>query len=69
MVSVDLVEFLHTRMVSVSNIFRRQTLVFLSSCQVVTAGSCCHVQAITELDTSETNVIRKLKDLNEIIQL
>ena len=54
MVSVDLVRFLHTRMVSVSNIFRGQTKIFLSSCQVVTPGSCCHDQATTELDNSET---------------
>ena len=30
---------------------------------------CCRVQATTELDISESNVINKLKDLNETPQL
>ena len=30
---------------------------------------CCRVQVTTELDISETNVIKKLKDLNETPQL
>ena len=37
--------------------------------QTSRVNRCCRVQVTTELDISETNVIKKLKDLNETPQL
>ena len=46
--------------------FVSQTSRVNRSCRV---ARCCRVQVTTELDISETHVIKKLKDLHETPQL